>query len=160
MPCYDSCPYFVVRDLASKSPTALLNYAYWLIMQNYVNKTIDEPLFPPRHFTICDEGHKILDIIQNHYSPRFDPKTTEKLEKLTEFFAVFKVKDHYIDYRNIQRCIEKLFETENQDKLHEILLEIEESFEEYLPSIETLKTKVNDDYPDTDPPKEWRDPLS
>lgn len=159
MPCYDSCPYFVVRDLASKSPTALLNYAYWLIMQNYVNKTIDEPLFPPRHFTICDEGHKILDIIQNHYSPRFDPKTTEKLEKLTKFFAVFKVKDHYIDYRNIQRCIEKLFKTENQDKLHEILLEIEESFEEYLPSIETLKTKVNDDYPDTDPPKEWREAL-
>jgi len=159
MSCYDSCPYFVVRDLASESPTALLNYAYWLIMQNYVNKTLEKPLFPPRDFTVCDEGHKILDIIQNHYSPKFDPKTTEKLEKLTEFFAVFKVRDHFSDYRAIKRCIEKLFQTENQNDLHEILLEIEESFEEYLSSIERLKTKVNDDYPHSDPPKEWREAL-
>ena len=159
MHCYDSCPYFVVRDLAAESPTALLNYAYWLIMQNYVNKTIEKPLFPPRQFTICDEGHKILDIIQNHYSPKFDSKTTEKLERLTEFFAVFKVRDHFTDYRNIKKCIEKLFKNENQDILHNILLEIEESFEEYFSSIERLKTKVNDDYPHDDPPKEWREAL-
>ena len=128
-------------------------------MQNYVNKTIEKPLFPPRQFTICDEGHKILDIIQNHYSPKFDPKTTEKLERLTEFFAVFKVRDHFADYRNIKNCIEKLFKNENQDILHNILLEIEESFEEYFSSIERLKTKVNDDYPHDDPPKEWREAL-
>ena len=42
MYCYSSCPYFVARDAASESPTALLNYAYWLIMQNYTNQHMDE----------------------------------------------------------------------------------------------------------------------
>ena len=54
MHCYDECPYFSARDRASSSQTSLLNYAYWLIMQNYVNNHMDEEeqLFPPRDFTI------------------------------------------------------------------------------------------------------------
>jgi Rad3-related DNA helicase len=159
MHCINDCPYYNARDFTSKTKTALLNYAYWLIMQNYVNKNNDEPLFPPRQVTFCDEGHKILDIIQNHYSPRFDPKTLEKLEKLTEFFAVFKVKDHIHDFSSIKRNISKLFNTENQDELHEILLAIEESFEQYFPSVEKLKKRVDEDYPHDNPPREWRDAL-
>jgi ATP-dependent DNA helicase DinG len=160
MPCYGNCPYFVAREIASISPTALLNYSYWLIMMNYVHPNMgDEAIFKPRDFTICDEGHKLLDIIQNHYSPRFDPKTLEKLEKLTQFFGLYKVRDHTQDYHEIKTNIAKLFITENQDDLHEILLEIEESFEEYFPTVEKLKKKVDDEYPHEDPPKEWREAL-
>ena len=104
MHCYSQCPYFNARDMAAESPTALLNYAYWLIMQNYVNQHMDEgqQLFPSRDFTICDEGHKILDIVQNHYSPRFDPKTLEKLEKLTDFFKTYKINDHEKDFQSLK----------------------------------------------------------
>jgi Rad3-related DNA helicase len=119
----------------------------------------EDSIFKARDFTICDEGHKLLDLIQNHYSPRFDPKTTEKLEKLTEFFAVYKVRDHMRDYREVKQNIAKLFKTENQDDLHEIMMEIEESFEEYFPTVDKLKDKVNADYPHEDPPKEWREAL-
>jgi len=159
MPCYHICPYYVARDNASQSPTALLNYAYWLIMMNYVNNSMEDPPFPPRDFVIADEGHKILDIIQNHYSPRFDAKTLEKLEKLTEFFAIYKVHNHIKDFSDIKQNIQRLFNTENQEELHEILLEIEKSFEEYLPSYKKLKDKVQEDYPHDDPPKEWREAL-
>lgn len=159
MPCYSSCPYFSARDTASNSSTSLLNYAYWLISQNYVNQHIKDVFFPPRDVTFCDEGHKLLDLIQNHYSPRFDPKTTEKLEKLTKFFAVYKVRDHTRDYREVKQNIAKLFQTENQDSLHEIMLEIEESFEEYFPTVDKLKDRVQKDYPHEDPPKEWREAL-
>ncbi len=94
MYCYSSCPYFSARDNASESPTAVLNYAYWLIMQNYVNEHTEEDkqLFPERDITFCDEAHKILDIVQNHYSPKFDDKTLDKLEKLKDFLRLIILK--------------------------------------------------------------------
>jgi len=159
MSCYGQCPYFVARDKASESPTALLNYAYWLIMMNYVNQHIEYPLFEPRDFTICDEGHKILDIVQNHYSPRFDKKALEKLEKLTDFFDTYKVRDHKKDYYDAKNYIAQLYKTENQDDLLEILMHIEETFEMYRASWDKLKNRVKEDYPHDDPPREWREAL-
>jgi len=160
MPCYHSCPYFNAREQASRTPTSLLNYAYWLIMMNYVFSHVgEEAIFKARDFTICDEGHKLLDLIQNHYSPRFDSKTLEKIEKLTNFFATYKVRNHLNNYNSIKENIEKLYKTENQDTLHEILTKIEESMEVFFPSVDLLKDKVNREYPHEDPPKEWREAL-
>jgi len=72
MNCYGECPYYQARTKASRSSTSILNYNYWLIMQNEVNSVVDEDkqIFPQRDFTICDEAHKILDIIQGNYSPK------------------------------------------------------------------------------------------
>jgi len=161
MHCYSQCPYFSARDHASESKTSLLNYAYWLIMQNYTNQHMDEEyqLFPPRDFTICDEGHKILDIVQNHYSPRFDSKTLDKLEKLTEFFGVYKVHDHAKDFQSLKVLFRSLFDFENQDELFKILRRVEVYLENYKPSIDLLKDKVKKEYPKDDPPKEWREAL-
>jgi Rad3-related DNA helicase len=160
MPCYHHCPYFSARDKASGSETALLNYAYWLIMMNYVNQSMDDTPFPPRDFTICDEGHKILDIVQNHYSPRFDPKTIEKLQKLTDFFKLYKLHDHYKDLSDIKEDIGSLYKTDNQDNLHEILIEIKNNLQHnYRVTWEKFKEKVKTDYPHDDPPKEWKEAL-
>jgi len=161
MHCYTECPYFNARDFASESKTALLNYAYWLIMQNYVNNHMDEDeqLFPPRDFTICDEGHKILDIVQNHYSPRFDSKTLDKLEKLTNFFGTYKIKDHEKDFQSLKVLTKALFDFENQDELFKTLRKVEIYLENYKPSIELLKDTVKEEYPKDDPPKEWREAL-
>jgi len=159
MYCYSECPYFSARDRAAQSPTSLLNYAYWLIMQNYVNPNNTEMLFPPRDFTFCDEGHKILDIVQNHYSPRFDPKTLEKLEKLTNFFETYKINDHREEFQSLKVNINILFDIENQDKLLKILQDIEVLLEQYRSSWELLKNKVKKEYPHDDPPKIWRDAL-
>lgn len=160
MHCYNECPYFCSRDKASKSPTSLLNYAYWLIMQNYVNQHGgDELLFPARDFTICDEAHKILDIVQSHYSPRVDEKMIDKLEKLTHFLNVYKIKDHFADLQTIKNSINLLFDNEDQQTLYNILAEIELNIESYLSSIDKFKDKVKEDYPNETPPKEWRESL-
>ncbi len=161
MYCYNDCPYFSARDFASETSTSLLNYSYWLIHQNYVNSDMaeEDQLFKPRDFTFCDEAHKILDIIQNHYSPRFDSKTTERIEKITEFFAVYKVRNHLKEFSDIKTNIKKLFETENQEVLHSILQEIEVSLEFYRSSWELLKKKTQEEYPHDDPPKEWKEAL-
>lgn len=160
MYCYESCPYFSARDYAAATPTSLLNYAYWLISMNYVYERMgEEAIFKKRDFTICDEGHKIIDIVQNHYSPRIDNKTIERLEKITNFFTTYKLKNHKKDLNNIKKSISKLYETENQSILHDLLIEIEQSLETYLASIKILKDKVKKEYPKDKPPKEWREAL-
>lgn len=161
MPCYNECPYYLARDKASISPTSLLNYSYWLIMMNYVHPSmLDESPFQPRDFTIADEAHKIVDIIQNHYSPRFDSKTIEKLEKLTRFFALYKLHDHIKDFHDIKIDIDNLYKTENLDKLHEILIKIKNNLQDnYRRTWEKFKDKVQEDYPHNDPPKEWKEAL-
>lgn len=159
MYCYGECPYFSARDQASKSPTTLLNYAYWLIMMNYVFERADEPLFTPRDFTICDEGHKLLDIIQNHFSPKIDKNFIEKLQKLTHFFDVYKLHDHHKDLQSIKVNVKALFHTDNQEKLFSLLSEIELDIENYFPTVNKFKDAVEEQYPHDAPPKEWRDAL-
>lgn len=159
MHCYEECPYFSARDVASKSSTSLLNYAYWLIMQNYANATAEKPMFPPRDFTVCDEAHKILDIIQNHYSPKFDDGVAVKLEKLVNFFSIHKIRNYSSALHSIEYNIKLIKNEENQDKLFSILSNIEENLEEMLPAYEKLKESIKINYPKDTPPKEWREAL-
>jgi Rad3-related DNA helicase len=161
MDCFGDCPYYRSRKLASDSNASLLNYAYWLSHMNYVNTVMseDKQLFKPRDFTICDEGHKILDIVQNNYSPKIDTKTIEKIQKLTDFFSTYKVQDLSYECICLKKLIQTLWIEENQDKLLNILEEIHEHFKKYIGSIEKLKGRVKEDYPKDNPPKEWREAL-
>ena len=161
MDCYSECPYYSARDFAKRSQTSLLNYAYWLVHQNYVNAVMssDKQLFKPRDFTFCDEGHKILDIIQNNYSPRFDEKTLDKMEKLTHFFEIHNVSHHRKDYNELKSLIRQLWKEENQDILWNLLSQIQEILNFYLSSVKLLKDRVKEDYPKDKPPKEWREAL-
>ncbi|MFW6246698.1 MAG: helicase C-terminal domain-containing protein [bacterium] len=163
-PCYGECPYFSNRDKASETSTSLLNYAYWLIMMNYVNAKEDEEdkenIFQPRDFLICDEGHKVLDIVQNHYSPKFDKETIDKIKKLSDFFDNYKVRDHTKNFNKLKVSIKALWETDNVDKLFDLLTTIEANLETYIKSITLLKEKVKREYSGESPPKEWRNALN
>lgn len=157
MSCYEECPYFSARNTASEMDTAVLNYNYWLIMQTYVK---GDSLFPPRDFTICDEAHKVLDIIQNHYSPRFSKKIVkERLERITNFFINHNLRDHTIDKDVILSSINELQETEDQDTINGHLISIEKSLKSYKNSIEILKDKVDAKFKNQKPPKDWRKAL-
>lgn len=161
-PCYNECPYFYNRRKASKSHTSLLNYAYWLVMMNYVNSSEqdNEEIFPPRDFLICDEGHKVLDIVQNHYSPIFDNETTNKIKKLTDFFDNYKVHNYRNNYNILKNCIKELWKTDDVNDLSRILSTIEVHLESFLNSITVLKDRVKKEYSNTTPPKEWRYALN
>lgn len=155
-PCYNECPYFSNRDKATTSPTALLNYSYWMIMMNYVNVYNEEQIFPKRDFLICDEAHKIIDIVQNHFSPRFDKKTIDKLEKLTEFFVNHKINNHHNDFYNLKFHLQKIKKEEDKQELFKHLQAIEFNLSIYLKSITRFKDQIKAKYPKTSPPKDWR----
>lgn len=156
MYCYDSCPYFSARDFAITSETSILNYNYWMIMQNINQNT---SLFPKRDFTICDEAHKILDIVQNHYSPRFNKKTITKLEKVTNFFNLHKLHDHTTNVELAKTTLAKIWETEDQDKLNNYLIIIQKILRSFNDSSEILRDRVKKLYENKKTPKEWKKAL-
>lgn len=161
MPCYSSCPYYSARDKASSSSTSMLNYAYWLTMMNEVNPRMEKGLqiFPKRDFTICDEAHKILDIIQNSYSPKFSDKSLEKIEKLTEFFVTHNVEDLQKSYITIKEIYGEIKREENQEKLLELIERIYLEIQFFEKPIDAMKKRVSSEY-DKNPPKEWKKALS
>lgn len=80
--CYSMCPYFTARNLAQHAKVSLLNYSYFLIQRNYVDR-LGNGKFTVRDFTVCDEAHKVPGIVQNHFSPRISNRTTEMYEDLS-----------------------------------------------------------------------------
>jgi len=160
MYCYNDCPYYSARSKASQSKTSMLNYAYWLTMMNEVNAFLapENQIFPPRDFTVCDEAHKILDIIQGTYSPRFSKDTLKKLEKIVDFFVSHHVEDLNSEYASIKRHLDFIEDEENQDKLHGYLSRIAMDLEYFMKPIEKLKNRVAQEYKEN-PPKEWKKAL-
>lgn len=160
MYCYHDCPYYSARSKASDSKTSMMNYAYWLTMMNEVNAFVapENQVFPPRDFTICDEAHKILDIIQGTYSPRFSKNTLEKLEKIVDFFVSHNVEDLNSEYASIKKHLDLIQDEENQDKLHGYLSRIAMDLEYFMKPIEKLKDRVAKEYKEN-PPKEWKRAL-
>lgn len=160
MHCYTHCPYFFARNFASKSYTAVLNYAYWLIMQNYVNMgSSDEILFPPRDFTVCDEAHKILDIVQNHYSPKFEPTLKDKLEKLTNFLDVRKIINNRKELQSIIVLLNLIKQEEDQPTLLNLLLDVKDNISRYLPAYDKMKAAIKQQYGTEPIPREWKEAI-
>ncbi len=160
MHCYDECPYYSNRDRASRSDTSLMNYAYWMIMQNYVNQDMTiAHQFPKRAFTICDEGHKILDIVQNQYTPKIGEGTIKIFEKLAYFFSTHHVKNLGSDLEDIRTIYDKIKEEENQERLLGLLKELKEAVYAFVECVDLLKTRAKDEYEGKSIPKEWRKSL-
>ena len=96
--CSNTCDYIRTRQKGIDSPVTLVNYSFWLIQQNYVNRKIAQhrasqeqfktgPMAPnasvdlddfdnffpfkKRDFVFFDEAHKVDEIVQSHFSPFF-----------------------------------------------------------------------------------------
>lgn len=153
MKCYDTCPYYSQRDKASATRTAILNYAYWILQLNYVYPNIDNPPFTERDFVICDEAHKITDIIQSHFSPRIDKAFEDKLLKTKRYLnnnlRMFKYDVHIdtaIDFKN------KLFQSEDKLLLLKILNKIKLCLSEISELNNVIDEYIAEFYPKMTPP--------
>jgi len=70
--CSKDCLYIQEREIAIKSPLVVCTYAFWLLHQNYVKPNSEgNPPFDSRDFVICDEAHKLVDIVNGNFSPKF-----------------------------------------------------------------------------------------
>lgn len=80
LPCAGTCAYIQRRQAAIQSRRSLMNYSYWLIQMNYVlRKMGDASPFRVRDVIICDEAHKIPDIVESHFACRLKPETADRV---------------------------------------------------------------------------------
>lgn len=89
--CAPFCEYIVERQKAITAPVTCCTYTHWLLQQNYVKPKmiangVDEKSVPfgTRDFVICDEAHKLVNIVQSHFSPRFGKNDMTKIKNIVE----------------------------------------------------------------------------
>jgi Rad3-related DNA helicase len=161
LPCFNDCGYLFSRKHAVKSNVSVLNYSYWLIQRNYVEGKMQENgrgvPFPRRDFTFCDEAHKVPEIVQNHFSPRIDDKTFDKLDKLRSIL----IKNNIYSIRNsparIRLIINNLKKETDPDKIYFHLKEFELVLSDFVKAGLKLKEYTASKYPkEVVVPKEWR----
>lgn len=83
--CACECPYIQEREKAMRADLLVCTYSFWLIQQNLVKALLREQApFTERDFTICDEAHKLVGIVQNHFSPAMKPDDIGKMKNIVE----------------------------------------------------------------------------
>lgn len=129
--CYDNCLYYNIRELAIKSPVALLNYSYWLTQKNYVG--IRHKLFPfrRRDFIIFDEAHNIDMILHNHFLCFLEEDLDRKLQNLYLIFRKygleFKEKYFIKDYNSLKRYQTQIEHVKKLDEIYASFMDIREN---------------------------------
>jgi Rad3-related DNA helicase len=146
LPCYEKCGYYSNRLKAMKSKTSLLNYSYWLIQRNYVAPLMDEEPFTERDFVICDEAHKVTEIVQNHFSPTITDKTRPKLESLRTFIKEAFSRKVNVDENKLRIVISALHKEDDPDRVYALLTEFEVYLRTFVAQATHVKNIISKDY--------------
>ena len=134
-PCAVNCPYMCARREAIKANVTLMTYQAWLIQRNYIpmhmsNSEGDYP-FWQREFTICDEAHKLAEIIQDHFTPIISKNNPERFESILKDAKKYIKKDIPISDNIIRKIIEDIFIEDDAAKLHKLLSDLHTKIEMY-----------------------------
>lgn len=144
-PCAIKCKYIQDRKKAISAPVTLMTYKLYLIQRNYVADQLGSHAFDQRDFVICDEAHKINDIIQQHFAPTI-PHTLPKFMQTLDEYA--KTKDIKIDTSSLGDIAVKLVSSDNQDEIVKQMRRYEQILSGYTVINEALRkeVKVNKTY--------------
>jgi Rad3-related DNA helicase len=159
LPCFKQCGYLTSRKKAIKSQVALLTYPYALIQRNYVEQQQQgngkgSP-FPQRDFVVCDEAHKLLDIVQGHFSPIISKETPVKVQKLIEGLGDIGQAQPTINIVRLNSLVEQIYEVEAQDQLLKIMSEFTKILGEVVKFTGSLREAASIEFEEGQIPSEW-----
>jgi len=117
--CSSSCQYIQERLRAMNSDVVICTYAFWLIQQNLVKPMVDNPPFTTRDFTILDEAHKLVGIVQSYFSPKLSESDEGKFINIMN--SVGEVDSEVIT--DIKRIRENIFYSEDNQVIFDNLKE-------------------------------------
>lgn len=132
-PCAIMCKYIQDRKKAINAPVTLMTYKLYLIQRNYVADKLGSHVFEQRDFVICDEAHKLNEIIQQHFAPSI-PHTLPKFMQTLDEYA--KTKNIRVDTSSLSDIASKLIASDNQHDTVKQMYRYEQILGEY--------TKIND----------------
>lgn len=119
--CFKKCGYLQARKKAIRAPLSLLTYPYALIQRNYVEQQQQGNgkgvPFPQRDFVICDEAHKLLDIVQSHFSPIITDDIQSKVQKILDLMVENDLPAPKIDLIKFDKLVKQIFSDENEVSL-------------------------------------------
>lgn len=144
--CYNTCPYYSVRDKAINSQTSVLNYNYWIIQQyeNHRAKQSDKEsksLFDNRDFVIFDEAHKVVNIVNNFFSPMLIRKFSEDVDGVMEWLLMYnkiKPNQRIENVENVSLILERLINDLSDNEYKDLL-----EFKKCLDVILALEEFIN-----------------
>lgn len=142
--CFSTCSYYCNRNKAINSKISLLNYSYWLIQRNYVEKKLNEEgktsPFIKRDFIFFDEAHKIDEIVQGHFAPSISNSFTEVYMELQNFLK----KEGYTNISVIKKDIEnEIYTLINSIEKEKLFLSLNE-IRDYLIQLISVSKKIKD----------------
>lgn len=153
--CYESCPYYSARDKASKSHSSVLNYSYWLVQMNECQEN-EKVYFPIRDFIICDEAHKITDIVQSHFAPKISLSYIDKIKELKDFLELHNNYEYHEVCDYISNIINAFFKLEGNDKIYTLIKHLHLYLDKLNGCSEYIADRVTKLFPNQIPPSEWR----
>jgi len=78
--CSSNCEYLQRWYSAKMSKRVIMNYNLYLLQMNYVYPRMGKNApFQRRNIVICDEAHKLPDIIESHFACRLNPNTANRI---------------------------------------------------------------------------------
>lgn len=159
LPCFKDCGYLTSRKKAIKSPVALLTYPYALIQRNYVEnqqqgKGKGSP-FPQRDFVVCDEAHKLLDIVQSHFSPIVSHEIPKKVEKLIEGLGDIGLIQPDVNLDKMAKVVQRIYDYDEPISLLKLLKDLTKSLGDVVKTTASLREAANAEFGDDKVPLEW-----
>lgn len=123
--CASICPYFAAQQRALRSKMTVCTYHLWFTYQN-MNR--EDKLFGMRDFIICDEAHKLVDIIQSIFSIKISNLERNYIDSITKYLPDG---EQFLGVC-LQSAIDRLFSTkENKILLSESLDKAKDSFNNF-----------------------------
>jgi Rad3-related DNA helicase len=111
--CSPSCAYIQDRIKAAKAGVTLCTYHHFLSHQNIIYKS-GMYAFDCRNFVICDEAHKIVDIVQQMYSLTVGERTIKLLRTIAQQVGV---DENDTDLLLIENSINDLLKSPEESKV-------------------------------------------
>ena len=159
LPCFKQCGYLTSRKKAIKSPIALLTYPYALIQRNYVEqqqqgKGKGSP-FPQRNFVVCDEAHKLLEIVQSHFSPIVSHEIHKKVEKILENIGELGLKIPNVNLMGLKKNIEEVYTEEEPAVILSHLKEITKILGGLVKQTADIREVAGKEFGEDSVPQDW-----
>jgi Rad3-related DNA helicase len=112
--------------------------------------------FEQRDFVVCDEGHKVLEIVQSHFSPRISRNTHEVLVRLQANLNEIGFTDALINIDKLKELVEQILKEENKDSLLSYLKRVMAIIGKALSYRETVSKRAKELFGEHPVPKEWQ----
>ena len=147
MSCYEECPYIIARKKAIASNVTLMTYQCWLMQRNAVANSMPYGFYPftQREFVICDEAHKLAEIIQTYFSPTISKDDINKIKKYILGINAFTPYTIDKDINIFKGLVNSLFKENDNTKLILTLMEYTKHLSEILGCSKKVKELLGKD---------------